>query len=130
MKIKLDENLPERLAGALRRLGHDADSVRSEEMVGRDDADVWTAAQAAGRFLVTQDLDFSDERRYAPGTHHGLLLIRLARPGRAALLGRIVELFSTERVEGPKNPDPSRAPFSQASAGPKNATHVSACHAA
>jgi hypothetical protein len=34
-------------------------------------------AQRAGRFLVTQDLDFSDVRRFEPGSHHGLLLVRL-----------------------------------------------------
>jgi predicted nuclease of predicted toxin-antitoxin system len=35
------------------------------------------AAQAEGRFLVTQDLDFSDTRKFAPGAHHGILLMRL-----------------------------------------------------
>jgi len=35
------------------------------------------AAQAEGRFLVTQDLDFSDRRKFAPGTHHGVLIVRL-----------------------------------------------------
>ncbi|MGH9315463.1 MAG: DUF5615 family PIN-like protein [Vicinamibacterales bacterium] len=53
----------------------------------------------AGRFLITQDLDFSDARRYTPGTHHGLLLVRLARPGRTALFERIDSLFRNERVE-------------------------------
>lgn len=54
------------------------------------------AAQAAGRFLITQDLSFSDARRYAPGTHAGLLLMRLAHPGRDALLARVTTVFSTE----------------------------------
>ena len=65
---------------------------------GRDSS-VWTAAQATGRFLITQDLDFSDVRRYTPGTHAGLLLVRLARPGREALLARAKTIFSTEPVE-------------------------------
>lgn len=99
MKIKIDENLPASLVEALQGLGHDADSVESEELVGRDDSDVWSAAQAAGRLLVTQDLDFSDQRRFVPGTHHGLLLVRLSRPGRIALFDRIMALFSTEQVE-------------------------------
>ena len=45
-----------------------------ERLAGRDDDVVWQAVQGAGRFLVTQDLDFSDARKYLPGTHHGLLL--------------------------------------------------------
>jgi hypothetical protein len=60
---------------------------------------VWSAAQAAQRFFITQDLDFSDMRRYAPGTHAGLLLVRLARPGRNALFERIVSVFQTENVD-------------------------------
>ena len=63
------------------------------------DPEVWNAAQAADRFLITQDLDFSDIRRYAPGTHHGLLVIRLRAPGRRALTARVRALFTQERVE-------------------------------
>jgi hypothetical protein len=36
--------------------------------------------QASQRFLVTRDLDFSDVRTFAPGTHRGLLLVRLRKP--------------------------------------------------
>jgi len=73
--------------------------VRSERLAGRDDEEVWQAAQSSNRFLITQDLDFSDVRRFAPGTHAGLLLIRLARPGREALLSRIAMLFAAELVD-------------------------------
>lgn len=71
MKIKLDEDLPERLVAELTALGHDVDTVRLEHLTGRIDGHVWSATQAADRFLITQDLDFSDLRRYAPGTHAG-----------------------------------------------------------
>jgi hypothetical protein len=98
VKIKLDENLPEQLAGALSELGHDADTVLLENLVGRDDDAVWTAAQERHRFLITQDLDFSDIRKFAPGTHAGLLLVRLRVPGRMALAERIQSLFVTEDV--------------------------------
>lgn len=98
MRIKLDENLPNRLVAVLADLGHDVDTVMLEHLAGRDDSDVWQAAQAADRFLITQDLDFSDIRRYAPGTHGGLLLVRLRFPGRAALFDRIQSLFAVEDV--------------------------------
>ena len=88
MNIKLGENLPHQLIQLLTDLGHDVDTVREEHMAGRDDNVVWAAAQA-GRFLVTQDLDFSDARKYAPGTHEGLLLVRLPQPGRSALAERV-----------------------------------------
>lgn len=80
-------------------MGHDVDTVPSENLRGAVDEKVWAAAQTAGRFLITQDLDFSDIRRFSPGTHHGILLVRLAAPGRRALASRIRELFSTEQVE-------------------------------
>ena len=99
MKIKRDENLPERLIASLAALGHDIDTVRAERLNGQADPKVWSATQSAERFLITQDLDFSDGRRYEPGTHVGLLLVRLARPGRNDLLERVVRIFETEDVE-------------------------------
>ena len=99
MNIKLDENLPHQLVQLLTDLGHDVDTVPDEHLAGRDDDVVWAAAQTAGRFLVTQDLHFSDARKYAPGTHQGLLLVRLPQPGRSALVERVSTLFRTEAVE-------------------------------
>lgn len=93
MRLKLDENLPESLVAALSALGHDVDNVRLEGLVGQSDPNVWQAAQQEGRFLITQDLDFSDVRQFQPGTHHGLMLVRLRVPGRRALAARIAEAF-------------------------------------
>lgn len=99
MKLKLDENLPESLLAELAALGHEVDNVRQEGLSGHDDADIWTAAQAEGRFLLTQDLDFSDVRQFQPGSHHGLLLVRLPDAGRLALTRQIVDVFRREEVE-------------------------------
>ncbi len=51
---------------------------------------MWKAAQTHLRFFITQDLDFSDARKYVPGKHYGLLLVRLPQPGRAELYDQIV----------------------------------------
>jgi predicted nuclease of predicted toxin-antitoxin system len=98
MRIKLDEDLPYGLVPILQSLGHEVDTVESERLTGRPDDEVWAAAQADKRFLITQDLDFSDARKYQPGMHEGLLLLRLAQPGRKALTSRIASLFATELV--------------------------------
>ncbi len=98
MKIKLDENLPVRLAILLKNAGHDVHTAHEEELVGRADSEIWAAAQHEERFLITQDMDFSDTRRFAPGTHHGLLLIRLHSPNRRNLLERIEGLFQKENA--------------------------------
>jgi len=99
MKLKLDENLPESLLLELAGLNHDVDNVRQEGLAGQVDPAIWTAAQSEGRFLITQDLDFSDIRQFQPGTHRGLLLVRLPEAGRFALTQRIIEIFRNEDVE-------------------------------
>ena len=99
MKVKLDENLPESLLPTLVALGHDVDNVRIEGLSGQADADVWQAAQTAERFLITQDLDFSDIRKFSPGTHSGLMVVRLRVPGRLALAARLSGVFREEAVE-------------------------------
>jgi len=99
MKIKLDENIPFSLSTRLAALGHDVDSVPEEGLTGYPDTAVWSGAQASGRFLVTQDLDFSDVRRFSPGAHAGILLVRLKRPGRKALIERVGWIFRTCDVE-------------------------------
>lgn len=98
MKIKLDENLPHRLATLLKKLGHEAHTLYEEGLVGRSDDDVWKVAQKEARFLITQDLDFSDLRKFAPGSHHGILLVRLRNPSRRAPIERIEEMFSKENI--------------------------------
>lgn len=98
MKIKLDENLPFGLATILKDLGHDVDTVNDERLIGHVDEDIWDAAQKESRFLITQDLDFSDSRRFAPGSHHGILLIRLRSPNRRNLIERLAQLFEKENV--------------------------------
>jgi predicted nuclease of predicted toxin-antitoxin system len=98
MKIKLDENLPFHLATLLKDLGHDVDTLRDELLIGHADREIWEAAQKESRFLITQDLDFSDLRKFAPGSHHGILLVRLRSPNRKDLVERIGELFQKESV--------------------------------
>ena len=52
MKIKLDENLPARLADWLKSLGYDADTVAEEGLQGRPDTGVWAAAKLKPRIFT------------------------------------------------------------------------------
>lgn len=99
MKIKLDENLPFRLATSLKNLGHDVHTVRDERMEGRTDSEIWEAAQKESRLLITQDLDFSDSRRFAPGSHGGILLVRLRTPRRRELIELVEQVFQNEHTD-------------------------------
>jgi hypothetical protein len=98
MNIKLDENMPGRLVSVLSSLGHNVETVVQEGMAGHPDGDIWRHAQKEGRFLITQDLDFSNINLFAPGTHHGIMLVRMHRPGRLALTLRVRTLFESENV--------------------------------
>lgn len=98
MNIKLDENMPAGLAPILADFGHNVETVVQEGMEGWPDHDIWERTQKEARFLITQDLDFSDVRRFAPGTHQGILLVRLRDPGRIALTEIVRELFRNKDI--------------------------------
>lgn len=65
-------------AAILASAGHDADTVVAEHLAGAPDSDVVTAATAAGRILITLDRGMGDIRAYPPGSHAGIVVLRLA----------------------------------------------------
>jgi len=44
----------------------------NENLGGCSDREIWEASLREARFLITQDLDFSDVRQFRPGTHQGI----------------------------------------------------------
>jgi predicted nuclease of predicted toxin-antitoxin system len=77
VRLKLDENITVVAKNPLVALGHDVDTVADEHLTGRPDPDVLVAAVNDGRALVTCDLGFGDPRAYPPGSHRGVILLRL-----------------------------------------------------
>lgn len=65
-RFKLDENLPHQVRTLLTDLGHDAETVHEERLVGEPDSAILQACIAERRILVTLDLDFSDIRQSPP----------------------------------------------------------------
>jgi predicted nuclease of predicted toxin-antitoxin system len=76
VRLKLDENLPAEARLAAASLGHDVDTVIDEGLGGAGDPEVLAAATTEQRFLVTLDRGFGDVRRYPPGSHPGIVVIR------------------------------------------------------
>jgi predicted nuclease of predicted toxin-antitoxin system len=99
MKMKLDENVTTGAIPVLKRFGHDVQTTSEEGLTGKPDSEIWSAAQSEQRFLITQDMDFSDARKFAPGTHHGILLLRLHSPNQTEIISRLTEPFSNEDTE-------------------------------
>jgi len=76
MKLKLDENFDVRLAALLAAEGFDADTVLSEKLLSIPDDELYNTCKAAGRTLVTLDLDFSNAVRFPPDDTEGIVVVR------------------------------------------------------
>jgi predicted nuclease of predicted toxin-antitoxin system len=99
VKFKLDENLPVSSAAALQVAGHDVDTVTAEGLTGAPDPDVVTAATAAGRILVSLDRGLGDIRRYPPGSHADIVVLRLTDQSPATVSKAITDLASLREPE-------------------------------
>ena len=93
MRIKLDENLPLGLREVLGATGHEIHSVFDEGLAGQPDEILWKACQTEQRFLITQDLAFSDVRKYPPGSHAGIMVVRLADDSRENLIRSVAQAW-------------------------------------
>jgi len=99
MRIKLDENLPASAGEVLLAFGHDVDTVEGEGMVGAPDDEVVAAASAADRLLITLDRGMGDVRRYPPGHHSGVIVLRLEDQSAASARRAIEGLASTHDLD-------------------------------
>jgi len=87
MRFLIDENLPIEIKALLHRRGHNATHALDRTKPGRSDSALYRIAQKERRVIVTCDLDFSDIRRFPPGTHYGIIVLRLQIQSTPRLLG-------------------------------------------
>ncbi|MCS6919217.1 MAG: DUF5615 family PIN-like protein [Fimbriimonadales bacterium] len=103
MHIKIDEGLPNSCLTLLRARGYQASSVAEQGLRGAKDSELWSVVQAHQYFLITADKGFGDIRQYAPGTHRGILVLRVAKEGAqeyAALLESVVDKIDLASLAG------------------------------
>ncbi|QXD16311.1 DUF5615 family PIN-like protein [Rhodocaloribacter litoris] len=87
----------------LRQAGYEADRITDQGLSGAHDDVVWQRVCADQRFFITLDLDFSDVRRFPPGTHAGILLLRPSNRSRdavAVVLTRVLREHVLENLKG------------------------------
>lgn len=101
MKFKLDENLPVSAASVLGGAGHDVDTVRGEHLAGRPDLEVVAASTAAGRVLISLDVGPGDSRACPPGSHTGIVILRVASQFADAVIKAIRHLASLAGTREP-----------------------------
>ena len=99
MLLKLDENLGRSHVEILRNAGYETDRVHDQGMSGWGDSAVWKRVCDEGSFFVTLDLDFADVRRYRPGSHPGILLLRAGNRNRAAVLAILQRVLNERRLD-------------------------------
>jgi predicted nuclease of predicted toxin-antitoxin system len=99
LNIKLDENIVAAAKDVLIEKGYAAHSVPDQHMNGWSDDRIWRAIQKEGRFLITQDKGFGDVRRYPPGSHHGILLLRPGTAFPKGIVDFIEQVLDTVSLE-------------------------------
>ncbi len=103
MKVKLDENLGLSHVSLLKEFDYEVDRVTDEGLSGASDIEVWQRVCNEKRFFVTLDTDFSDIRKFSPGSHHGILLLRPKGKGKLAVesvLKRVIKEHPLESLSG------------------------------
>jgi len=85
-RVKVDEDLPRQLVELLASRGHDAVTVVAQGWQGKSDDDLWSSIQGERRWLMTADKGFADLRKYPPGNHYGLILLRASEESRRAYM--------------------------------------------
>ena len=103
MKVKLDENIPRRARAVVEAAGIDVDTVEDEALAGADDPSVARAASEAGRLVITLDRGFGDVLRYPPGSHAGILVLRIDDQSVATVceaVRSVIESHELDRLDG------------------------------
>ena len=77
IKLLLDENVSPRVALELSRSNYDVIHVKNAGLGGRPDSEVKEFALKESRCIVTLDSDFADIRNYPPGSHAGIIVLKL-----------------------------------------------------
>jgi predicted nuclease of predicted toxin-antitoxin system len=103
MQFKTDENLPVEIAEWLREQGHDAMSVREQNLQGTTDESLADRCKTEGRAIVSLDLDFSDIRKYPPSDFAGIIVLRpllQTIPNLCRMMQQVHRLLSSETLPG------------------------------
>ena len=99
MRIKVDEDLPKRLAEAVRGVVPDPLTVIEEGLSGIMDSALWETVQREQRFLITSDKAFANIKQYPPGTHAGVLLLRPDEDGIPQIMDLIQDVLNLGILE-------------------------------
>jgi len=99
VKLKLDENLPHDLTADLAGRGHDVHTVNDEQLAGHADPVVVRAASNEGRLVLTLDRGVGDLRKYPPGSHAGIVVLRPTSQDPDAVISLVDRFLTTYSLD-------------------------------
>jgi len=98
-RFLVDEDMPRSTCVVLREAGHEVEDVRDAGLRGCTDEEVIAYARARGAVLITADKGFANILRFPPGTHAGILVLRMPNELSVPELNRRL-LQALMRMEG------------------------------
>lgn len=77
MRFLLDQNLRVQTKRFLQQLGHDVIDTRDLELERATDQEIMDVARSQNRIVITYNSDFADIRDFPPGSHPGVIRLRI-----------------------------------------------------
>lgn len=102
MKFKIDENLPIEVADILRHTGHEAHTVKDEQLKGSPDDQLIGVCKREGRALITLDTGFLNIKHYPPEDYNGIIVFRILNQDKnnvVDLMGRIMPFLQEHNID-------------------------------
>jgi len=103
MHFLTDENIYPPMVTMLRELGHDVFDVKEQQLFGIQDEQVMEMAREQNRMLITLDKGFSNILLHPPGTHPGMIVLRVWRltiTKATEILRQFIESTSEDQLTG------------------------------
>ncbi len=99
LTVKLDEDLSSLVGLPLRAAGYVVRTVADQGWSGLKDAPLWDRLCAESAYFITADKGFGDVRRFPPGTHQGILVLRAERESIVAYRALVEGVIAKYRLE-------------------------------
>jgi len=94
----MDENIPPAVGRFLRDKGFDVKDARKAGLAGASDDVIVSLAREERRVLVTLDKHFTNILVYPPGSHDGIIRIRIHPPLVEDMIKALNQLFQTSDI--------------------------------
>jgi len=93
MRFLLDADIPRSSAQVLRKSRHEVLDVRDINLGDATDEEIIKYAKENNLILVTRDIEFANILRYPPGSHVGIILLRLPFDFTSKQINSVLDVF-------------------------------------